>query len=119
MKELEEWVIGSDKKPTIYLYDNTGDALLINQLSAYGIRLFQLKRRYNRLLWGKHKWVFRQPEIVNIGDSSFDVVLDASINTVAGVVRGRIYTIWTDEDFTDSDFDDIGEEIIMYNSVNP
>lgn len=118
MKELEEWVIGSDKKPTIYLYDNTGDALLINQLSAYGIRLFNSQDAIIGS-YGVNISGFSSTEIVNIGDSSFDVVLDASINTVAGVVRGRIYTIWTDEDFTDSDFDDIGEEIIMYNSVNP
>lgn len=118
MKELEEWVIGSDKKPTINLYDNTGEAILINSLLGYGIRLFDSKDAIMGS-YGVNMTGFSATEIVNIGDSSFDVVLDKSINTVSGIVRARIYTIWADTEFTDSDFDDISGNINLYNSVNP
>lgn len=117
MKELEEWVIGSDKKPTMNLYDNTGEAILINSLLGYGIRLWNAEGSVIGS-YGVNMSGFSATEIVNIGDSSFDVVLDKSINTVEGIVRARIYTIWADTDFTDTNFDDIGGNINLYNSVN-
>lgn len=118
MKELEEWVIGSDKKPTINLYDNTGEAILINSLLGYGIRLWNAEGSVIGS-YGVNMSGFSSTEIVDIGVSSFNVVLDKSINTVVGIVRARVFVVWTDAYFTDTNFDDIGGNINLYNSVNP
>lgn len=115
--KIEEWVIGSDKKPTINLYDNTGDAITLADITGYGIRVYDSKGAIMGS-YGVNLSGFTDTQIVNVGTSSFDVVLDKAINTVEGIVTGRIFALWVDSDFTDTDFDEIGYSVNLYNSVS-
>jgi hypothetical protein len=115
-QNIEPWVIGTDKKPTIYLYDNNGDDIDIADLQGYGIIVYNsagtIIGKYGSNIAG-----YDDTTIYDVEDNHFTVALDKSINTVEGYVKGRIVAIWDDLDFTDSNFESATTLVTLYNSI--
>lgn len=111
---IERWVIGADKKPKFTIRDKTDSTdIALSVFSGYGIIVFDPEGleagRYGYNIAG-----YSPIEVSNIDAFTFQVVLDKSINTKAGLWKYRIHVVWDDTDFSDDNyeaFNDIREPL--------
>jgi hypothetical protein len=117
---VENWVIGSDKKPQFKILEkSTNDPLLLSLFSGYGIIVWDPEGtevgRYGYNLTG-----FSDDEVSTVDTYTFEVALDHSLNGIVGLWKYRIYLRWTDADFTDmyqGTYNDSSLRLNLYNSV--
>jgi hypothetical protein len=117
---VENWVIGSDKKPQFKIYEkSTNTAILLALFTGYGIVVWDPEDnevgRFGHGLTG-----FTETQCTLVDTYTFEIALDKSLNTQIGVYKYRLFASWTDADFTDTNqetYNDSSVRLNLYNSV--
>jgi hypothetical protein len=117
---VENWVIGSDKKPQFKILEkSTEAAILLSLFSGYGIIVWDPEGtevgRFGYNLTG-----FSAAEVSTVDTYTFEVALDHALNGIIGVFKYRLFLKWTDADFVDlyqGTYNDSASRLNLYNSV--
>lgn len=105
ISDVERWVIGSDKKPKFQFKDKSDSTIIaLSTFVGYGVIVFNpLNSEVGR--YGTGLAGFSTGEIAVASTGEFEVTLDKSLNTMAGIYSYRLVGSWTDSDFADGDYD--------------
>lgn len=118
INEADRWVIGSDKIFQFTIKDyTTGEDIDLSLLSGYGVVIY--KPDGTELKFGYNILGFSPDEVYAVDATTFEVSLDKSLNTIPGIYYFRVFALWGDVSFEDTNHEEFGKEReILYISVN-
>ena len=115
--DIEKGVIGSDKKPQFQIFDETDDAAIpLALFIGYWVIIFSPDGgeagKFGIGIDG-----YSTGEVSAIDETTFEVALDKSLNTMPGLVSYQVAVVLHDAGFSDGNQEIKGEKTLLYRSV--